>query len=193
MIRRPPRSTLFPYTTLFRSNAVAIDQSVSAIEIIDDGQEFCVVVYGYARVEARVVQRDLEAVVRAAIVDQRAAPVRITLRDEAREALAQVFRAVVNGRDHTDQGLLLSAHDNRGVSPHRPPRCGRSHLRGGEILPHLPRAIFLRFHAVEADLVLEGIHAPPEAIPGERHQLVRGNQPPERLLRQLLACDGFWR
>src|SRR5256886_12338104 len=24
MIRRPPRSTLFPYTTLFRSNAVAV-------------------------------------------------------------------------------------------------------------------------------------------------------------------------
>src|SRR5258708_21567260 len=24
MIRRPPRSTLFPYTTLFRSNAVAL-------------------------------------------------------------------------------------------------------------------------------------------------------------------------
>src|SRR5437868_11473808 len=26
MIRRPPRSTLFPYTTLFRSPLVAIDQ-----------------------------------------------------------------------------------------------------------------------------------------------------------------------
>src|SRR3989442_7141961 len=28
MIRRPPRSTLFPYTTLFRSIAVAVDVSV---------------------------------------------------------------------------------------------------------------------------------------------------------------------
>src|SRR5256885_6399148 len=28
MIRRPPRSTLFPYTTLFRSQIVASDQSV---------------------------------------------------------------------------------------------------------------------------------------------------------------------
>src|SRR2546430_4378470 len=27
MIRRPPRSTLFPYTTLFRSNGSAIKQS----------------------------------------------------------------------------------------------------------------------------------------------------------------------
>src|SRR3712207_8441378 len=26
MIRRPPRSTLFPYTTLFRSNATTADQ-----------------------------------------------------------------------------------------------------------------------------------------------------------------------
>src|SRR2546422_1967903 len=31
MIRRPPRSTLFPYTTLFRSNAVAIDQDLMFI------------------------------------------------------------------------------------------------------------------------------------------------------------------
>src|SRR3712207_9249187 len=27
MIRRPPRSTLFPYTTLFRSKVVGVDQS----------------------------------------------------------------------------------------------------------------------------------------------------------------------
>src|SRR5256885_3091626 len=30
MIRRPPRSTLFPYTTLFRSNHTAGDGSISA-------------------------------------------------------------------------------------------------------------------------------------------------------------------
>src|SRR5437764_6305133 len=29
MIRRPPRSTLFPYTTLFRSHAVIVDADVS--------------------------------------------------------------------------------------------------------------------------------------------------------------------
>src|SRR2546423_11080982 len=28
MIRRPPRSTLFPYTTLFRSNAVDLDPTI---------------------------------------------------------------------------------------------------------------------------------------------------------------------
>src|SRR5258708_16467807 len=30
MIRRPPRSTLFPYTTLFRSEVVAVDPVVLA-------------------------------------------------------------------------------------------------------------------------------------------------------------------
>src|SRR2546430_16935151 len=32
MIRRPPRSTLFPYTTLFRSN----DQAVSLLGLLSD-------------------------------------------------------------------------------------------------------------------------------------------------------------
>src|SRR2546429_7006145 len=30
MIRRPPRSTLFPYTTLFRSRIVVLDELLSA-------------------------------------------------------------------------------------------------------------------------------------------------------------------
>src|SRR5690349_24238803 len=30
MIRRPPRSTLFPYTTLFRSRAVLLERSLEA-------------------------------------------------------------------------------------------------------------------------------------------------------------------
>src|SRR3712207_7969865 len=34
MIRRPPRSTLFPYTTLFRSNA-AIDRRARSIVFLD--------------------------------------------------------------------------------------------------------------------------------------------------------------
>src|SRR2546430_5755315 len=32
MIRRPPRSTLFPYTTLFRSHRAAIDPRAGLIE-----------------------------------------------------------------------------------------------------------------------------------------------------------------
>src|SRR5260370_24144447 len=33
MIRRPPRSTLFPYTTLFRSGAVLLEHQVAAGDI----------------------------------------------------------------------------------------------------------------------------------------------------------------
>src|SRR3712207_7857194 len=32
MIRRPPRSTLFPYTTLFRSNVVLAKRAVEALQ-----------------------------------------------------------------------------------------------------------------------------------------------------------------
>src|SRR2546430_4253038 len=38
MIRRPPRSTLFPYTTLFRSRAVALGEwlpSVRRLDVLD--------------------------------------------------------------------------------------------------------------------------------------------------------------
>src|SRR5258708_8886855 len=37
MIRRPPRSTLFPYTTLFRSNSSAICSGVSMIRFSGAG------------------------------------------------------------------------------------------------------------------------------------------------------------
>src|SRR2546422_4118173 len=39
MIRRPPRSTLFPYTTLFRSDGQQRDDDPEAHEIDEDGQE----------------------------------------------------------------------------------------------------------------------------------------------------------
>src|SRR5260370_3427956 len=35
MIRRPPRSTLFPYTTLFRSHVDEVDQPVFCVEARD--------------------------------------------------------------------------------------------------------------------------------------------------------------
>src|SRR5947208_9159382 len=36
MIRRPPRSTLFPYTTLFRSHAVRVSlKSVSGVDTVN--------------------------------------------------------------------------------------------------------------------------------------------------------------
>src|SRR5690349_22896526 len=37
MIRRPPRSTLFPYTTLFRSVQDAVERCASTRELVDDG------------------------------------------------------------------------------------------------------------------------------------------------------------
>src|SRR3712207_8928210 len=38
MIRRPPRSTLFPYTTLFRSRMVTINELVDIVAGIADKQ-----------------------------------------------------------------------------------------------------------------------------------------------------------
>src|SRR5215510_8650175 len=44
MIRRPPRSTLFPYTTLFRSNALAVgaEEKPSLLQGADDRGGECV-------------------------------------------------------------------------------------------------------------------------------------------------------
>src|SRR5256885_11863638 len=43
MIRRPPRSTLFPYTTLFRSNAMDFDDllmlTVNLLQGIDEARQ----------------------------------------------------------------------------------------------------------------------------------------------------------
>src|SRR6266478_1987703 len=36
MIRRPPRSTLFPYTTLFRSEGLHADDDVVEVEVLED-------------------------------------------------------------------------------------------------------------------------------------------------------------
>src|SRR2546427_9027116 len=40
MIRRPPRSTLFPYTTLFRSVVVAVENTSKTIDLIRDAHHF---------------------------------------------------------------------------------------------------------------------------------------------------------
>src|SRR2546428_6959781 len=37
MIRRPPRSTLFPYTTLFRSGVHLQERLVQLLRIVEDG------------------------------------------------------------------------------------------------------------------------------------------------------------
>src|SRR3712207_8737954 len=38
MIRRPPRSTLFPYTTLFRSETIA-DCAMEMVWMVEEGEE----------------------------------------------------------------------------------------------------------------------------------------------------------
>src|SRR3712207_7366657 len=38
MIRRPPRSTLFPYTTLFRSDVAAVEEHGAAVDAKRAGQ-----------------------------------------------------------------------------------------------------------------------------------------------------------
>src|SRR2546427_6556274 len=53
MIRRPPRSTLFPYTTLFRSHAVA------AVDIADDMHDFGDIRLGAALVDDGQVAAEL--------------------------------------------------------------------------------------------------------------------------------------
>ena len=58
MIRRPPRSTLFPYTTLFRSNAVSDSLTQSAVGVSWDfliSIKFCEKAWG--RTWNLVVQR----------------------------------------------------------------------------------------------------------------------------------------
>src|SRR2546425_9472699 len=40
MIRRPPRSTLFPYTTLFRSPSLLLDDGGDATLLVHQGVEF---------------------------------------------------------------------------------------------------------------------------------------------------------
>src|SRR2546430_7127690 len=54
MIRRPPRSTLFPYTTLFRSRAVNEGQSA---ELLEDG----VPDGGAKKIEAELMPRENRA------------------------------------------------------------------------------------------------------------------------------------
>src|SRR5690242_21309236 len=50
MIRRPPRSTLFPYTTLFRSVGLSVEHGVEcrfiAVEVGDQDFDFAVGIHG---------------------------------------------------------------------------------------------------------------------------------------------------
>src|SRR3712207_7464064 len=57
MIRRPPRSTLFPYTTLFRSDEGVAEQFEQAVEVLRAA--------GERHVDGVEVDRDVEPPVRS--------------------------------------------------------------------------------------------------------------------------------
>src|SRR2546422_6362389 len=50
MIRRPPRSTLFPYTTLFRSNAATVTEAAESLGRAQPDQ-FAVIERSHRRLE----------------------------------------------------------------------------------------------------------------------------------------------
>src|SRR5256885_4465618 len=68
MIRRPPRSTLFPYTTLFRSRVQGCPQRVAVGAVADRGTAFvlCGTVLDLVGAEGEIVgaglDRDADAV-----------------------------------------------------------------------------------------------------------------------------------
>src|SRR5688572_31862183 len=50
MIRRPPRSTLFPYTTLFRSRRIGQTETITAVEL-QFGERYLIQLYIFRAVE----------------------------------------------------------------------------------------------------------------------------------------------
>src|SRR2546422_10783587 len=53
MIRRPPRSTLFPYTTLFRSQRIASAGSDATVRIWNPSDARQMVAFKYASIDPR--------------------------------------------------------------------------------------------------------------------------------------------
>src|SRR2546427_4426157 len=67
MIRRPPRSTLFPYTTLFRSDD-AYEVPIGKAVVRQQGKDLTLVAWAPATVE---VKRALPEIARAGIRDRK--------------------------------------------------------------------------------------------------------------------------
>src|SRR3712207_7755839 len=61
MIRRPPRSTLFPYTTLFRSSGFVLDEQgyiVTNQHVVDGAENVSIEFASGVREEAEIVGED---------------------------------------------------------------------------------------------------------------------------------------
>src|SRR2546425_2112880 len=118
MIRRPPRSTLFPYTTLFRSELVELGRPVLHVEGIP-GRERDVLA------ERRGAADDVDRVAVDVVDDSRGAPVAARgehaepgHQDDARPGVAQLgaleaIRVDVAGvvGDEALDGLLDRGHE----------------------------------------------------------------------------------
>src|SRR3712207_8564032 len=81
MIRRPPRSTLFPYTTLFRS----------------EGQE----AFTEKGLSVKRVNPDVKVVERAVVTDENGTAAVVVLRNRAKRA--QVGLPVARSEEHTSE------------------------------------------------------------------------------------------
>src|SRR3712207_9563349 len=76
MIRRPPRSTLFPYTTLFRSHTrVLFDIEGNQRDVID-AKDRVVMLYDYDMLGNRIHQASMEAGERWMLNDVSGKPIR---------------------------------------------------------------------------------------------------------------------
>src|SRR2546422_9640779 len=109
MIRRPPRSTLFPYTTLFRSDVaerVLGDDGVEVCRLVDQGHR--------AVVDEDVLQRDVRVVpgeARDHLAPELGDDEDVGLVDGG-EALAPFARA---GQGHAGPPLALARRVRHGV------------------------------------------------------------------------------
>src|SRR2546429_9097569 len=114
MIRRPPRSTLFPYTTLFRSptdvRPLELSREISAVQFSKE-----------------LFQIEMPAL--GTVVARENAAESHTVHAAARAAGARVFGI---GRD--ERGGRFSAGDGGGGArpPRPPPREGRGGAKNGE-------------------------------------------------------------
>src|SRR5260370_7676557 len=77
MIRRPPRSTLFPYTTLFRSAYDSANRLATITQSLDSGQAQATITYDTSG--NLLEQRDLNGQSTRHAYDARNRPIRTTL------------------------------------------------------------------------------------------------------------------
>src|SRR5258707_11535520 len=100
MIRRPPRSTLFPYTTLFRSVLLVVDlESVLPVFEVGIGIEILLVVLKRSEEHTSELQSRQYLVCRLLLEKKKKNPIAITI-DPIRDLLLNA------GTDHsTDQSV----------------------------------------------------------------------------------------